>query len=59
MPSGVEELRTSAALGRNIASLLDPEVELRGVTADAAVQFLGLSLMSLRLTELRLNQHAT
>jgi hypothetical protein len=37
MPSGVEELRTSAALGRNIASLLDPEVELQGVTADAAV----------------------
>jgi hypothetical protein len=37
MPSGVEELRTSAALGRNITALLDPEVELQGVTVGAAV----------------------
>ena len=35
MPSDVEKLRTSATLGRNITSLLNPEVEVQGVTVDA------------------------
>ena len=37
MPSDVEKLRTSGTLGRNITSLLNPEVEVQGVTVVPAV----------------------
>jgi hypothetical protein len=37
MPSDVEELRTSATLGRNITSLLNPEVDVQGVTVGPLV----------------------
>jgi hypothetical protein len=37
MPTDLAELRTSAALGRNITSFLDPEVDVQGVTTGPVV----------------------